>query len=50
MQSQDIIGDIGSPSNIYYKNEDKMSIHSSNKDKEEVTQSNNILYNSNTLK
>jgi len=47
MQSQDIIGDIGSPSNIYYKNEDKMSIHSSNKDKEEVTQitSQDYFYN-----
>jgi len=45
MESQDIIGDIGSPSNIYYKHEDKMTIHSS--DKEEVTQntSQDYFYN-----
>ncbi|ORX86039.1 UPF0183-domain-containing protein [Anaeromyces robustus] len=45
MDSQNVIGDLGSPSNIYYKHEDKMTIHSS--DKEEVTQntSQDYFYN-----
>lgn len=45
MESQNIIGDLGSPSNIYYKHEDKMTIHSS--DKEEITQnlSQDYFYN-----